>query len=313
VSSPSRRAFLAGAAAGLQTAVAQPPNRNSQPFPAGVVPGGRGRPVAPQPAGNPAAITPEARLQNFWSACDECATLGIHHIEVNTTNTRVAQTYVNRLSEFKEELTKRNLKLLGLAMYAHWHQASNLSGMIEDHLQVGRFLQAVGGRYIAGLIAPAANLGNGDEESYRKVDVKAVIASCNEIGRRVREETGIEIGYHPEQGDIRAGMWDKLVDGTNPKHFGFWPDVGHLKACGVDPIAVYKKYRARMVGTHLRDYQPDAHSQRGRMVPFGQGVIDLPALVAYLRDTKFSGPVMGEGGGTEAMRDYMAGKLGLSL
>jgi sugar phosphate isomerase/epimerase len=185
--------------------------------------------------------------------------------------------------------------------------------MVDDHLLVGRFLRAVGGRYIAGLIAPAANLGNGDEESYRKVDVKAVIANCNEIGRRVREETGIEIGYHPEQGDIRAGMWDKLVDGTNPKYFGFWPDVGHLQACGEDPIGVYKKYRARMVGSHLRDYQPDPQTQRGRMVPFGQGVIDLPGLVAYLRDTKFSGPVMGEGGGTEAMRDYMAGKLGLSL
>jgi sugar phosphate isomerase/epimerase len=217
-------------------------------------------------------------------------------------------------------MEKRNLRMLGLAMYAHWHDTSKLPQMIEDHLQVARFLQAVGGRYIAGLIAPAAHLGNGDDESYRSVDVKAVIANCNEIGKRVRAETSIRIGYHPEQGDIRARIWDQMVDGTDPRYFDFWPDVGHLRACGVDPLEVYKKYRARMVGTHLRDFAPapaeasGGPAARGRMLPFGEGVIDLRALVRYLRDTKFTGSVMGEGGGgTRAMHDYMVGTLGLKL
>jgi hypothetical protein len=49
------------------------------------------------------------------------------------------------------------------------------------------------------------------------------------------------------------------------------------------------------------------------MVPFGTGVIKLPELVGYLRETKFSGPVMGEGGGNQAMRDYMVEKLKLKL
>jgi sugar phosphate isomerase/epimerase len=205
-------------------------------------------------------------------------------------------------------------------MYAHLHDSSKLSSMIDDHLLVARFLQAVKGLYIASLIAPAAHLGNGDEESYRRVDVKAVIANCNEIGKRVREETGISIGYHPEQGDIRAGTWDKLIDNTDPRYFNFWPDVGHLQACGVDPLPVYRKYRSRMVGSHLRDFAPappgdaaNGQRARGRMVPFGEGVIDLPALVSFLRETKFTGCVLGEGGGTRAMHDYMTGTLQLKL
>jgi hypothetical protein len=84
-------------------------------------------------------------------------------------------------------------------------------------------------------------------------------------------------------------------------------------------MQVYKKYRSRMVGTHLRDFAPgvgtdsSGNPARGRMVPFGTGIIRLPDLVQYLRETKFEGSVMGEGGGSHLMRDYMVDQLGLKL
>lgn len=272
------------------------------------------------PPVRPPAMTPAQRLENFWRLCDECATLGVHHIEVNNTYGQIVQTYDGRLSEFQDEMAKRKLRMLGFAMYSHLGRSGERQEMIDEYLRVARFLKAIGGRYIAGLIAPAEQLGNGDEESYRRVDVKAMIANCNEIGKRVKEETGIDASYHPEQGDIRAGFWDRVMDGTNPKYYSFWPDVGHLKACGVEPIEVYRKYRSRMVGTHLRDFQPVAATEangrpeRGRMVPFGTGTINLPELVAFLRETKFTGCVMGEGGGgSRLMSEYMSDKLGLSL
>lgn len=318
----NRRRFLFAAAAAAGFAAQQ--TTGAQAFLAGVVPGRPPRPAGsvstPAAAPSPVPSSPATRLEYFWKNCDECSSLAIRHIEVNTTNTPVAQTYIDRLSEFRDEMSKRGLRLVGLAMYAHLHDSSKLRSMVDDHLLVGRFLQATDGRYISELIAPAEHLGNGDDESYRRVDVKAVIANSNEIGKRVREETGIEIGYHPEQGDIRAGIWDKLVDATDPRYFNFWPDVGHLQACGMDPLPVYRKYRSRMVGCHLRDFAPPAdgagsegHPRRGRMVPFGEGVIDLPALVRFLRETKFTGCVLGEGGGTRAMRDYMRRTLGLEL
>lgn len=302
----NRRLFLMSAGAGAIRAQ----SRKAQTFLAGIVPG--------RPGARGGATSP---LDRFWSAADECAALGVHHIEVNTINTPVAQTYSADIAKFKDEMSKRNLRMLGLAMYAHWHLTATLPRMIEEHLLVARFLKAVDGRYIAGLIAPAANLGNGGDESYRSVDVKAIVANCNAIGRRVHEETGIALGYHPEQGDLRAGIWKAMVEDTDPRYFHFWPDVGHLKACGLDPLAIYKQYRSRMIGTHLRDFVPaDAPPgaggppPRGRMVSFGQGIIPLPALVAYLRETKFSGCVMGEGGGgSQAMRDYMTGTLDLEL
>jgi hypothetical protein len=50
------------------------------------------------------------------------------------------------------------------------------------------------------------------------------------------------------------------------------------------------------------------------MVPFGQGVVKMPVLIQFLRDTKFTGCVMGEGGGANrSMRDYMVQTLGLRI
>lgn len=83
-------------------------------------------------------------------------------------------------------------------------------------------------------------------------------------------------------------------------------------------MKVYKKYAARLIGTHLRDFQPPPAAApgpppRGRMVPFGQGAIPLRELVDHLLEIKFTGPVMGEGGGNQLMPEYMADKLQLRL
>jgi len=81
-----------------------------------------------------------------------------------------------------------------------------------------------------------------------------------------------------------------------------------------NPLETYKKYRSRMIGTHLRDVAgPAEPPARARMVPFGEGVVKLPASIAFLRQTDFDGCVKGEGGGNQPMRDYMVQTLGLEL
>ena len=309
-----RRHFLfvaSGAVAAYSSAAPK------QTFPAGLVPGGLPGGRGARPQGGFSTTPAEA----FWQTCDEVQKLGVHHIEINNTHRKVVEAYESRISEFKDEMAKRGVTLLGSAMYSHMQRTELREQLVADHLRVARFLKDVGGRYMDPLIAPGENLGNGTDEEYRSVDVRAWAANANAIGKRVKEETGIQIGLHPEQGDIRANLIDKFMDATDPRFFNIWVDVGHFSACGVDPMSVYKKYRSRMVGSHLRDFQPppaDAPAQngqpaRGRMTPFGQGVIKLPELVGFLRETAFTGPVMGEGGGNQAMRDYMVQKLELTL
>ena len=319
-----RRGFLIGALTCAGALPARSQNERAQTFLAGLVlgsGGAAGRMGAPGAAGGPppAASGGAARFESFWRACDDCSRLGVHYIEVNNTYRQIMEAYESRISEFRDELAKRGLTLLGLAVYSHMHRRAERQELIDYHLRLARFLQSVGGTYVAQLLAPGENLGNADDESYRNTDLKATIASADEVGKRMREETGTRIGYHPEQGDIRTGIYDRLLDSTDARYFGFMPDIGHLAACGLDPIEIYRKYRSRMIGTHLRDFAPatepgpGGQPGRGRMVPFGTGTIKLPALVESLRETKFAGAVMAEGGGIEAVRDYMVGTLKIKL
>jgi inosose dehydratase len=252
--------------------------------------------------------------------CDECSQLGLHYLEFNTTNRRLVDTWDSRVSQFRDEMARRGLTLLGLAVYSHMHDPARRKELIEHHVRVARFLKAVGGRYITQLVAPGERLANGTDEEYKRVDVKAYVANVNAVAKAVREETGIRIGYHPEQGDIRAGIHEPIMDQSDPRYFDFVPDVGHIAACGLDPLVLYKKYRSRMVNTHFKDYGPDAEYERdgqklrGRMVALGQGLVKMPALVEFLRETKYTGSVMGEGGGTNrAMRDYLVETLKLKV
>lgn len=301
----NRRKFLVSSA-GLSVSLAQPPPAG-QSFTAGLVPGGR-------PPGG--AGSAQGFEQNYWAVCDQCSSLGIHSIEMHPE--QVLAVFGTRQPEFQEGMSRRNLTMLNFAMYAHWHRRDLLPEMIETHLRTARFLKAAGGKNIVGLIAPGSNLGNGTREEYEAVSAKTVIPIVNEIGKRVKEETGILFGYHPEQGDLRSGLYQQLFDGTDPRYFYLWPDIGHFVAVGLDPFPVYKNYLSRMNGTHLRDVAfskaDDKGPARPRMVAFGTGTINLREMVGHLKKERFSGAVFGEGGGgTVAMHEYMVNTLGLKL
>src|ERR1051326_8082683 len=137
---------------------------------------------------------------------------------MNGTHQRFVGEFEPRISEFREGMALRGLTLLGSAMYSHMHLTGQREELVEAHLRVARFLKAVGGKYMNPLIAPGANLGNGTDEEYRNVDVRAWAANANELGRRVKEETGIPVGLHPEQGDIRAGLIDAFMDDTDSRY-----------------------------------------------------------------------------------------------
>ena len=153
------------------------------------------------------------------------------------------------------------------------------------------------------------------DEAYGAVDLKAWAANANEIGKRLLEEFGVALAYHPEQGEIRLGIHDRILAATDDRYFRFLAYTGHLVAGGADSVATCVRYRPRLECVHLKDFSPAAEKPtKPGNVPFGEGVVNLPAIVQMLRDTNFNGFVLSESGGTNSgMRDYMTGRLGLSI
>ena len=262
----------------------------------------------------------------FWEACDECAKLGFHYIETDNTRLQIVEAYATRPAAFKQQMDKRGLTMVGFAQSSAMSDPAQRDQVIEQNVRIGRFLQVVGGKYITHLFSPRPNPAVPREkvlESMSKEEFQDFARTANELGKRLRGETGVRIGYHPEGGDVRARIFDRILEATDPRYFDFWPDAGHLTAGGADPLEVYKKHYSRMIGTHFKDYDPNVEWQRngrpvkGRFVPLGKGVVKFEPLVAFLKEVKFTGHVMGELDGqpeaTPLMRDYFVKALKLRI
>jgi inosose dehydratase len=152
----------------------------------------------------------------------------------------------------------------------------------------------------------------------------------NELGKRLQEEYGIRLGYHPHRGLMLENREDikRAMDLTNPKYFSLCPDTGHLMAGGSDPLEVFKTYRSRIIFMHYKDYDPNFVTPRtaetgrkGGFVELGKGAVDFPSITELLLATGYDGWVMIELDRAPALEidavktnlAYMTGKLGLRL
>jgi sugar phosphate isomerase/epimerase len=249
--------------------------------------------------------------------CDEVAQLGFHRYEVNNTRTGIAQFYVDRIPEFKEQMAMRHLTLVGLAQYSRAEQSNALAELLEQHVLIGRFLAGTGGKYITHMLAPGEILNESDESAYENVDVKIWARNANEIGHRLFDQWGIKLGYHPLRAEVTGGLYQRFLDLTDDRYVFLVADIGHLAAGGADSVEICRLYRQRLIAVHLKDYSLTPSKEKGTKagnVPFGQGIVNIPGVVAELERTKFAGWVLGESGGTNlAMRDYMVRSLHITL
>ena len=289
----NRRRFLAAVAGAIAL---QADASAGQPFTAGIVPAGRSS--AP------------GQVEGFWQHCDEVANLGFHHIEINNTRAKIAESYLDRIPEFKDEMARRGLHMAGLALFSRASAEGDHSELTAQHLALGRFLAAVGGKYITHMLAMAEVLNEpADAVAYRAVDLNTWVKNANEIGRRLLNGHGIKLAYHPEQGEVRTGLYKRFLESTDGRFVYFLPDTGHIASGGADPVEVCQIYRSRLACVHLKDFAPttpDGKSVKAGNVPFGAGTVHFADLIAYLKMSNFTGYVMGEGGGTnDVMRDHM--------
>jgi inosose dehydratase len=149
----------------------------------------------------------------------------------------------------------------------------------------------------------------------------------------VAREHGLQAAFHPH-----AGTWIETL-GDLEELLGRVPapllklcwDVGHAICGGVDPLAVVRQYPERIAYIHLKDVDGevldgvrrdgvsfDDAVRRRIFTELGRGVLDVPGLLAALREIGYQGWLMVEQDSTwlapiesaRASREYLRG-LGL--
>lgn len=111
------------------------------------------------------------------------------------------------------------------------------------------------------------------------------------------EEYKIAIAIHPH-GPIGGGKlhrWygsEVILPAVKDHHplIGTCLDTGHLIRCAqvgkkLDPAAEVRAMGARNFGMHLKDHD----NERRRDVPYGDGALDVTAILKALRDVQFKG------------------------
>ena len=119
----------------------------------------------------------------------------------------------------------------------------------------------------------------------------------NEDGRRAWEEHGVRMLYHTHS----AVGFRRLMDLTDPRFVYLNPDLGWLTIRGgLDALQIVKAYRSRLLVVHFKDGDPkkvvdyQGKPNQGSIVPLGQGVVNFPSVVQFLKESDYAGFVMGE-------------------
>lgn len=116
-----------------------------------------------------------------------------------------------------------------------------------------------------------------------------VLRVCQEL-EPVAAETAIVFAFENMLPGPADELLQRLLAHLDPRHFGFCYDSSHDQIDGPRPFDLLDALKERVVAVHLSDRVREFVDH----VPPGDGFIDWPALVAALRPTPFTGPLLFE-------------------
>jgi len=237
----------------------------------------------------------EASTASFWRGVADLSTLGFHATEADNTLAHLSDTYGDRVQEFRDQMAKYQMQLPALYHVLPLNDASRRQENLQEGVRVGKFIHEAGGGILnlaGGRLTPQGNTA----EEFR-----VFAEAANELGKRLREDYGVRLSYHPEVGLIgqKRDELGRIMDSTAPEYFSLCPDTAHLFAAGGDLLEIFRTYRSRLIHVHFKDFDFNWHNDdvtkaglKGGFVELGEGVVNLPALTDYLISTGYDGWVI---------------------
>ena len=147
----------------------------------------------------------------------------------------------------------------------------------------------------AGHVTPADALSDDEYKQFAE--------TLNEVGR-ITLEAGVASCFHNHVGtpiETREEV-DRLLDLADPSVIFLGPDTGHLAWGGADPVAFFRDYADRIRTFHIKDIDGDValrgreaewdyrtFANHGVFTELGQGIVDVPAILAIMQERDFSG------------------------
>ena len=224
---------------------------------------------------------------------DWIADAGYDGIEI--TNTMIGEFY-DQPQQFADELANRDLQL---SDFAYANKGFTDPNLCDEDLAGAR--QAI--EFVRHFDEPRLGLGGAanpsQENARQKLD--QAIGFYNKVGQ-LGADLGISVNVHPHShyGSLleSAESYAYLMDHLQPAYVSFGPDTGHIVRCGQELLPCLQTYISRITHLHLKDA-----SSSGEWVVLGEGICDIPAVMALLESVDYNGWVVCEEESEEARQD----------
>ena len=109
-------------------------------------------------------------------------------------------------------------------------------------------------------------------------------AGVNDAGRQCRD-CGIVLCYHNHWWEIEddAAVLAEVARRTDPELVAFCPDIGWIRKTTRRVEETLQIIRPRIRMAHLKDYATDDLADRQDETELGEGILDFPSSLAFLR------------------------------
>jgi len=128
-----------------------------------------------------------------------------------------------------------------------------------------------------------------------------LVRNVNAVSRRA-VDAGVPCSYHPNSPhsstNRTAEDYAVILEQLDTSVTGWTPDVGHMANGGMDPLEMMKRYASLINLVHFKDW--DGAPEFCLM---GQGKVDFPAITRWLIQQQFSGWIICEDEGRQALDD----------
>lgn len=182
------------------------------------------------------------------------------------------------------EQVKASLAAAGLTMPSSHYPAMALQKSFEDIVSYGKALGLKNIVCAFPAMKDPARMKNASRkqivEGFTLEDYRWNAENFNNWGRKVKA-AGMQFGYHNHTMEFTpmAGTtgFDELMKLTDPELVTFEMDCGWVTVGGADPVALLKKYPARISMLHIKDFkatgQPASIVDPPPAAELGQGTV----------------------------------------
>ena len=180
-----------------------------------------------------------------------------------------------------------------------FHDPAQRQQVVDNHFNMTRFSRRFGCDHQKTNTGPRKQPDGTPLE-----DLKQIAITLDLLGKRIREELGMKFGVHAHLGSQVQNEHETtyIMENTKPENVGLVLDTGHITMAGMDPVALAKKLGHRVIEYHFKDTRREDRGgtrnvplpTRDMMndpyfYPLGEGGVDFPAIVAYLKSINWRG------------------------